>query len=159
MLNTLSANTNVLSKTIVSQDVALFTGTLRSNLDPFGDHTDLECLDVLDRCHLTPLLKRSEEMVGSILDTPISSNGSLSAGERQLVALARAVLRRTNIVIMDEATSQIDSVLDDQVGLTIVFPQGYFACLHGLFEDSKDCSGGTIQRPCYYHRPQTQDGY
>jgi ABC-type multidrug transport system fused ATPase/permease subunit len=46
---------------------------------------------------------------------PLSQGGSLSAGERQLVALARAVLRRTNVVIMDEATSQIDSRLDDQV--------------------------------------------
>ena len=45
---------------------------------------------------------------------PINSS-SLSAGEKQLVAIARAILRRTNIVIMDEATSQIDSLLDDQV--------------------------------------------
>jgi len=49
----------------------------------------------------------------------MSQGGSLSAGERQLVALARAVLRRTNIVIMDEATSQIDSHLDDQIQKTI----------------------------------------
>jgi len=53
------------------------------------------------------------------LDMPISQGGSLSAGERQLVALARAVLRRTNIIIMDEATSQIDSRLDDQIQKTI----------------------------------------
>lgn len=46
---------------------------------------------------------------------PISQTGSLSAGERQLVAMARAVLRRSNVIIMDEATSQIDSHLDDQV--------------------------------------------
>lgn len=52
---------------------------------------------------------------GLALDTPISQTGSLSAGERQLVALARAVLRRSNVVIMDEATSQIDTALDDQV--------------------------------------------
>ena len=51
------------------------------------------------------------------LDTPISQSGSLSAGERQLVALARAVLRRSNVVIMDEATSQIDTALDDQVSV------------------------------------------
>lgn len=46
---------------------------------------------------------------------PISQTGSLSAGERQLVAMARAILRRSNVVILDEATSQIDSDLDDQV--------------------------------------------
>ena len=45
------------------------------------------------------------------------NQGSLSAGEKQLLALARATLRRTNIIIMDEATSQIDSNLDDQVCL------------------------------------------
>ena len=45
------------------------------------------------------------------------SQGSLSAGEQQLLALARAILRRTNIIIMDEATSQVDSKLDDKVSL------------------------------------------
>ena len=50
---------------------------------------------------------------------PISQTGSLSAGERQLVAMARALLRRSNVVILDEATSQIDIALDDQVSNTI----------------------------------------
>ena len=48
---------------------------------------------------------------------PISQTGSLSAGERQLVAMSRAILRRSNVVILDEATSQIDSDLDDQVSI------------------------------------------
>ncbi|KAF7307138.1 P-loop containing nucleoside triphosphate hydrolase protein [Mycena indigotica] len=101
--------------TIVSQDVSLFSGTIRSNLDPLGQSTDEECVEVLERCHLTTLLKHKES---SILDMPVSA-GSLSAGERQLVALSRAILRRTNIIIMDEATSQIDSHLDDQIQKTI----------------------------------------
>ncbi|KIJ66220.1 hypothetical protein HYDPIDRAFT_26589 [Hydnomerulius pinastri MD-312] len=105
--------------TIVSQDVSLFSGTLRSNLDPFGEHTDQECWDVIERCHLTSLLNRATERGKFTLDMPISQGGSLSAGERQLVALARAVLRKTSIIIMDEATSQIDSQLDDQIQYTI----------------------------------------
>ncbi|KAF7347593.1 P-loop containing nucleoside triphosphate hydrolase protein [Mycena venus] len=105
--------------TIVSQDVSLFSGTIRSNLDPLGANTDQECMDVLERCHLTPLLRHaSSSSESSVLDMPVNQ-GSLSAGERQLVALSRAILRRTNIIIMDEATSQIDSRLDDQIQRTI----------------------------------------
>lgn len=105
----------VLLQTIISQDVSLFTGTLRSNLDPFDEHTDEECLEVLERCHLTSILGHSSSQIA--LDMPISQTGSLSAGERQLVAMARALLRRSNVVIMDEATSQIDIALDDQVSI------------------------------------------
>jgi len=53
-----------------------------------------------------------------VLDIRLSQ-GSMSAGEKQLLALARATLRRTNVIIMDEATSQIDSKLDDQIQRTI----------------------------------------
>ncbi|OJT02453.1 ATP-dependent bile acid permease [Trametes pubescens] len=109
--------------TIISQDVSLFSGTLRSNLDPFDEHSDQECWDVLERCHLTTILRgsmqRSREDPSNIsLDMPITQTGSLSAGERQLVAMARAILRRSNVVILDEATSQIDTDLDDQVRLS-----------------------------------------
>jgi len=105
--------------TIVSQDVSLFSGTIRSNLDPLGQSTTEECLQVLDRCHLTPLLNHKPSAdEPSVLDMQINQ-GSLSAGEKQLLALARATLRRTNIIIMDEATSQIDSNLDDQIQKTI----------------------------------------
>lgn len=70
---------------------------------------------MLERCHLTSLLHHTPNAdEATPLDMPISQ-GSLSAGEKQLLALARAILRRTNIIIMDEATSQIDQHLDDKV--------------------------------------------
>lgn len=102
-------------QTIVSQDVSLFTGTVRSNLDPLGHCTTEECMQALSRCHLTPLLNhKPTDEEPTLLDMKMNAD-SLSAGEKQLIALARATLRRTSIIIMDEATSQIDSRLDDQV--------------------------------------------
>ncbi|KAH8835549.1 P-loop containing nucleoside triphosphate hydrolase protein [Flagelloscypha sp. PMI_526] len=105
--------------TIVSQDVSLFEGTVRSNLDPLEEHSEEECLEVIERCHLRKILGHKDGI--SALNMPING-GSLSAGERQLVSIARAVLRgshRASIIIMDEATSQIDSKLDDQVQSTL----------------------------------------
>lgn len=100
---------------MITQDVSLFSGTVRSNLDPFEQYSNVECLDVLRRCHLAALLERRHTTGSNILDTPVDSGGSFSAGERQLMALARAILRRSSVIIMDEATSQIDVELDEEV--------------------------------------------
>ncbi|KIK07255.1 hypothetical protein K443DRAFT_129256 [Laccaria amethystina LaAM-08-1] len=105
--------------TILSQDVSLFSGTIQSNLDPLGHCTPEECLVVLERCHLTTILNHTPTAdEPTILDMRVN-HGSLSAGEKQLLAVARATLRRTNIIILDEATSQVDSHLDDQIQKTI----------------------------------------
>ncbi|KAK7058500.1 hypothetical protein VNI00_002134 [Paramarasmius palmivorus] len=104
--------------TIVSQDVSLFSGTIRTNIDPLGENSDEVCLDVMRRCHLAAVLNHKGVDDRTLLDLPVSQ-GSLSGGERQLVALARAILRRTNIIIMDEATSQIDNELDENIQRTI----------------------------------------
>ncbi|KAI9506405.1 P-loop containing nucleoside triphosphate hydrolase protein, partial [Coemansia spiralis] len=111
--------------TIIPQDPVLFNGTIRFNLDPFNEYPDEIVWDALRRTHLVrehsshSSSSRMSEIFSS-LDAEIKENGqNLSLGQRQLVALARALVRRSRLIIMDEATASVDFDTDDRIQRTI----------------------------------------
>ncbi|KAJ1797263.1 hypothetical protein LPJ59_003251, partial [Coemansia sp. RSA 2399] len=131
--------------TIIPQDPVLFNGTIRFNLDPFDEHPDELLWDSLKRTHLVneresqtnsstasvsegvnenaPSLERMAGIFTS-LDAEIKENGqNLSQGQRQLVSLARALVRRSKLIIMDEATASVDFDTDERIQRTIRGPE------------------------------------
>ena len=100
----------------IPQDPVLFVGNIRSNLDPFDEHDDAELWDALDRVHMKAMV---EAMSDSILSPIVEGGVNFSLGQRQLICIARAILRGARILVMDEATAAIDMESDQLIQNTV----------------------------------------
>ena len=123
---------------IIPQDPTLFRGTIRSNLDPFNEHSDLVLWDALRKADLvgdqigedinekalgtptTPTAPTADKTGRIQLDSSVEEEGlNFSLGQRQLMALARALVRNAQIIVCDEATSSVDFETDEKIQRTM----------------------------------------
>ncbi|CAM9437783.1 unnamed protein product, partial [Hapterophycus canaliculatus] len=101
---------------IIPQDPTLFEGTIRSNVDPFDDYSDSDIWDALRQCRLHSFVAAQDLRLQHESECLFSAEGSnLSVGQRQLMCMARALLRRAAVLVMDEATANVDPETDSLI--------------------------------------------
>lgn len=96
---------------LIPQDALMFSGSIRQNLDPLSRHSDSELLHALDQVELGSVVSKAGGLAGVVAE----EGKDWSQGQRQLLCIARALLRRCNVVMLDEATASCDIETDEMV--------------------------------------------
>jgi len=101
---------------ILPQEPVLFSGTIKSNLDPFNQYNDEYLWDCLEKAHLKALV---HGLNGQLEHAVLEHGENFSQGTRQMLCLARAISRQANILLLDEATANVDYELNEKMITTV----------------------------------------
>uniref|UniRef100_A0ACD5V339 Uncharacterized protein n=1 Tax=Avena sativa TaxID=4498 RepID=A0ACD5V339_AVESA len=101
---------------IIPQDPTMFEGTVKGNLDPLNEYSDQHIWETLDKCQLGDIVRQSPKKLDSIV---VENGENWSVGQRQLFCLGRVLLKRSNVLVLDEATASVDSSTDAIIQQTL----------------------------------------